>query len=96
MLRPRVVLFGEQLPVAVVEKFYTELDAGFDAVFSVGTTSSFPYIAGPVEVARRRGWFTVEINPGQTRVSSLVDVKIALGAAVALDAIWQRYHACWD
>ena len=74
----------------MVEKFYAELDAGFDAVFSVGTTSSFPYIAGPVEMARRRGWFSVEINPGTTRVSSLVDVKISLGAAAALDAIWQR------
>jgi len=90
MLRPDVVLFGEQLPVDVVERFYTELDAGFDAVFSVGTTSSFPYIAGPVEMARRRGWFSVEINPGSTRVSSLVDVKIPLGAAAALDAIWTR------
>ncbi len=90
MVRPNVVLFGEQLPIDVVETFYAELDAGFDAVFSVGTTSSFPYIAGPIETARRRGWFTVEINPGATRVSSLVDVKIALGAATALDAIWQR------
>ncbi|MGA2254102.1 MAG: Sir2 family NAD-dependent protein deacetylase [Thermoguttaceae bacterium] len=40
ILRPDVVLFGEQLPVDVVEKFYAELDAGFDTVFSVGTTSS--------------------------------------------------------
>ncbi len=93
MLRPNVVLFGEQLPVDVVEKFYAELDTGFDAVFSVGTTSSFGYISGPIELARRRGWFSVEINPGQTRVSSVVDVKISRGAAAALDAIWQRYQA---
>jgi hypothetical protein len=33
---------------------------------------------------------SVEINPAQTRVSSLVDIKISLGAAAALDAIWQR------
>ena len=51
---------------------------------------AFPYIAGPVELAHRRGWFTVEINPGATRVSSLVDVKLSLGAAAALDAIWRR------
>lgn len=89
-VRPDVVLFGEQLPLDVVETFYAELDAGFDAVFSVGTTSTFPYIAGPIEMAQRRGWFSVEINPGVTRVSSLVDVKISLGASAALDAIWQR------
>ena len=92
MVRPRVVLFGEQLPGDVVERFYAELEIGFDIVFSVGTTSSFPYIAAPIQMARRRGWFSVEINPGETRVSSLVDVKIPLGAAAALDAIWRRYE----
>jgi NAD-dependent deacetylase len=54
------------------------------------TTSVFRYIAGPVEMARRRGSPTIEINPGRTQVSHLVDVKLALGAAAALDAIWQR------
>ena len=46
-----------------VESLYDQLDAGFDVVFSIGTTSVFPYIAGPVEAASRRGWATVEINP---------------------------------
>ena len=64
-----------------------------NTVFSVGTTSVFPYIAGPVEVARRSGWATVEINPAATRVSRLVDVKLSLRAAEAMDAIWTRYRA---
>jgi NAD-dependent deacetylase len=84
------VLFGETLPEAKLERLYRELDAGFDMVFSVGTTSVFPYISQPVLQAKRRGRPTVEINPGETRVSDLVDVKLSLGAAVALDAIWQR------
>ena len=63
ILRPGVVLFGEMLPRETVESFYDQLETGFDAVFSIGTTSVFPYIAGPVEAARRRGWATVEINP---------------------------------
>jgi hypothetical protein len=33
----------------------------------------------------------VEINPGVTRVSALVRYRLALGAAVALEAIWTRY-----
>jgi NAD-dependent deacetylase len=78
ILRPRVVLFGEALPHETVELFYAQLEAGFDAVFSIGTTSVFPYIAGPVEAAARCGWATIEINPAETRVSSIVDVKGAL------------------
>jgi NAD-dependent deacetylase len=93
IVRPEVVLFGEMLPTATLERLYEELDTGFDAVFSIGTTSVFPYIAGPVEMARRRGWATVEINPGESRVSHLVDVKLPLGAAAALDAVWAKVRA---
>jgi NAD-dependent deacetylase len=93
VVRPGVVLFGETLPRETVETFYDQLDAGFDAVFSIGTTSVFPYIAGPVEAARRSGWATVEINPAATRVSRLVDVKLSMRAAEAMDAIWTQYRA---
>ena len=41
-------------------------------------------------MARRRGWASVEINPGESHVSHLVDVKLAMGAAAALDALWKR------
>jgi NAD-dependent deacetylase len=88
IVRPKVVLFGEMLPTETVERFYAELEVGFDAVFSIGTTSVFPYIAGPVEAARRHGWATVEINPVATRVSHLVDVRLKMRAAEAMDAIW--------
>jgi len=92
IVRPDVVLFGELLPAEKVERLYGELSTGFDMVFSVGTTSVFPYIAEPVVDARRRGVPTVEINPGRSEVSHLVDVKLPLGAAAALDAIWRRYQ----
>ena len=90
IVRPNVVLFGEMLPEKVVDHFYNELDAGFDAVFSIGTTSVFPYIAGPIEMARRCGWPTIEINPTTTKVSHLVDIKLSMRAAEAMDAIWTR------
>jgi len=88
VVRPDVVLFGEMLPTAKIVVFENELRRGFDVVFSVGTTSVFPYIAGPVFIAARSGVPTVEINPARTEVSDVVDVKIARGAAEALDAIW--------
>ncbi len=92
ILRPDVVLFGEMLPETGIRQLKAELREGFDLVFSVGTTSVFPYISFPVELALQRDKPTVEINPGTTQVSALVRYRLALGAAVALDAIWSRYQ----
>jgi hypothetical protein len=53
VVRPEVVLFEELLPpgkVAVMEREFTR---GFDLVFSIGTSSLFPYITAPVLEARR-------------------------------------------
>jgi len=91
LVRPRVVLFGENLPPAAVAQLYRELERGFDLVFSIGTTSVFPYIAGPVVQASRRGVPTVEINPTDTTVTDVVDYKLAAGAAVSLRAIREAY-----
>src|SRR5262245_40048728 len=92
VLRPDVVLFGAMLPDAGLRELKNQLHEGFDLVFSIGTTSVFPYISFPVEVARQRDKPTVEINPGTTRVSAMVRYRLALGAAVALDVIWKRYN----
>ncbi|MBN2134056.1 MAG: NAD-dependent deacylase [Sedimentisphaerales bacterium] len=91
-LRPDVVLFGEMLPEDKVQALYEQLSAGFDIVFTIGTTSVFPYIAEPVRLAAQAGRPTVEINPDTTGVSHLVDVKLPLRAAAALQAIWDRYQ----
>uniref|UniRef100_UPI0025FF2FF1 SIR2 family NAD-dependent protein deacylase n=1 Tax=uncultured Thiodictyon sp. TaxID=1846217 RepID=UPI0025FF2FF1 len=90
-VRPRVVLFGEMLPSDAIAHLYRELDLGFDLVFSIGTTSVFPYIAGPVVQARQAGIPTVEINPTDTNVTAFVDYKLAAGAAVSLRAIREAY-----
>lgn len=87
LVRPRVVLFGEALPSAAIRHLYAELNQGFDLVFSIGTTSVFPYIAGPVAQASQAGIPTVEINPGDTHVTRLVDYKLAAGAVTSLRAI---------
>jgi NAD-dependent deacetylase len=89
-LRPDVVLFGELLPLKKVETLERELLRGFDLVFSIGTTSVFPYIARPVVEARMRRKATVEINPGETLLSGEVDVKLEMRAAEACEALWTR------
>lgn len=92
-VRPRVVLFGEMLPSPAIQHLYAELDKGFDLVFSVGTTSVFPYIAGPVVQASQMGTPTVEINPTDTNVTHFVEYKLASGAAASLRAIRQAFEA---
>lgn len=92
VLRPDVVLFGEELPEKGSLDLKSQLREGFDLVFSIGTTSVFPYIAFPIELAARRARPSIEINPGTTRVSGMVTYRLALGAAVGLDAIWRRYN----
>ena len=93
LVRPDVVLFGEMLPDAPLAELVAQLRAGFDIVFSVGTTSVFPYISRPVVVARMAGLPTVEINPGDTEVSSLVDYRLRGRASDTLEAIWAAYLA---
>lgn len=89
LIRPDVVLFGEMLPMQAVECLQGELEKGFDLIFSVGTTSVFPYIAQPVLQARFLGAKTIEINPGDTEVSAYVDYRLRMGASEALAKIWQ-------
>lgn len=93
LLRPDVVLFGEALPAAAVQRLIATLERGVDLVFSIGTTSVFPYIAEPVFDALRRGVPTVEINPGASRVSDYVDYRLQIGAAQAMAELHRRIEA---
>jgi NAD-dependent deacetylase len=90
LLRPDVVLFGEALPPGAVQRLIATLERGVDLVFSIGTTSVFPYIAEPVFDALRRGVPTVEINPGASRVSDYVDYRLRMGAAQAMTELRRR------
>ena len=87
--RPEVVFFGEMLPQDKLAVLRRELMRGFDVYFSIGTSSVFPYIQQPIVVANHLGRPTVEINPEDTEISSLADIKLRMPAAEALDAIWQ-------
>jgi NAD-dependent deacetylase len=87
LVRPEVVLFGEMLPDEAVALMQREMRRGFDLIVSIGTTSVFPYIAGPVIAAARAGIATIEVNPGDTTVSEVVEVRLRAGAVAALTAI---------
>jgi len=88
IIRPAVVLFEEMLPAPALQTLDTELRRGFDAVVSIGTSAQFPYIIAPVLQARAHGKLTVEINPGVSEVSGLVDFHLQLGAAEAMNGLF--------
>lgn len=92
-VRPEVVFFGEMLPEEKLSALERELRTGFDAYFSVGTSSVFPYIRQPMLAGRHLGRLTVEINPGLTDISGCVDIRLPMRAAVALDGLWRAYRA---
>ncbi len=87
VVRPDIVLFGEQLPPGAIDHLYDEMQQGFDMVFIIGTSAEFPYISQPVEWAARSGVATVEINPAATHLSGIVDYRLAMGAAEAMQSI---------
>jgi NAD-dependent deacetylase len=90
LVRPDVVLFGEMLPAGALARLDEALAAPFEVVFSVGTTSLFPYIAAPVVLQVRAGRPAVEINPGRSEVSTLVTHRLQGGAAATLSALHAR------
>ena len=89
--RPDVVFFGEMLPQGAIDMLERELKKGFDVYFSIGTTSIFPYIQQPILMARMLGRPTIEINPSETEISHIVDIRIPLRAAEATELIRKKY-----
>ena len=88
--------FHADWPARVLQEADWIRNQGFDLVFSIGTTSVFPYIAGPVVQASQMGIPTVEINPTDTNVSRFVEYKLAAGAVAAMRAIRQAYQQVSD
>ena len=91
LLRPDMVLFGETLDPDTEELYQGELNKNFDLVFSIGTSSQFPYIQRPVRESASKGRLTVEINPANTAVSDVVDICMRKSADDALTVIWESY-----
>jgi NAD-dependent deacetylase len=88
IIRPDVVLFEEMLPLDALARWEAHAAPGFDLVFSVGTSSLFPYVVAPVVEAIRAGVRTIEINPGSTDLSGHVDLHLKEKAAIVLDGLW--------
>ena len=82
LARPGVVWFGESIDPRVLHACDAALAC--DVFLSIGTSSVVYPAAGLVHSAKRRGAFTVEINPEATDAASAVDVALAMPAEIAL------------
>lgn len=74
LARPGVVWFGEPIDEGVLEASLAALDCD---VFLVAGTSGVVYpAAGLADEARRRGAFTIEVNPETTEASPRFDLAL--------------------
>ena len=83
--RPGVVWFGEELPPAALSAAEAAA-AACDVFLSVGTSGVVYPAAGLVDVARRAGAVTVEVNPTATPLSGQMDVVLRGTAGAVLPA----------
>ena len=86
LIRPGVVWFGESLDPAIVDRATRAADC--DVFITIGTSAVVYPAAGFIELARRKGAFTVEINPEAT--PAMVDLTLRGGAEVVLPEIDRR------
>lgn len=87
MMRPDVVLFEEFLSDRSLEQLGELENGSIELVISIGTSSLFPYIAGPVHLASEFGIPCVEINPEETIISSLFDYRFVSGCGETLERL---------
>jgi NAD-dependent deacetylase len=83
LIRPGVVWFGEPLDADMVDRARAAADC--DVFITVGTSAVVYPAAGFLDVARRHGAFTVEINPEAT--PAVVDLALRGGAETVLPGI---------
>ena len=95
LIRPGVVWFGEELDPGTVAQA-TKASSECDVFITIGTSSIVYPAAGLVDIARRAGAFTVEINPEATAASSTVDLVLRGGAETVLPEIEARRRSTGD
>lgn len=86
VLRPDVVWFGENLPVAAL-KAATDAADDCDVFLSIGTsTVVYPAAELPFRAARH-GALVVEVNPDRTPLSQTADIVLRHPSGIALPAL---------
>ncbi len=77
MMRPGVIWFGESLPIKTLQEAQNA-SAACDVMLVVGTSSLVHPANALATWAKTNGAFVIEINPEETPLSPLVDLRFAL------------------
>lgn len=88
LARPAVVWFGEALDPRVFGAATASCAA--NVFLAIGTSAVVYPAAGLLHEAKRRGAFTVEINPDTTEATGVVDVALTGAAEAVLDDLARR------
>jgi len=89
VIRPDMVLFGEQLPADAIEKAMG-LARESDVMLVVGTSMMVEPAATLPVLALNASALVVEINTTPTILTSLADYSIQMPASTALPALWEE------
>ena len=88
LARPGVVWFGERLDPHVVARATSATHC--DVFLTIGTSSVVYPAAGLVDMAKRHGATTIEINPEATSATARVDIVVNGSAEIVLPEIDRR------
>jgi len=96
VLRPPVVLFGENLPEMAINSYQKALDSKPDVIIAIGTTGNFPYIVEPMRFVKEElGGFTAVIDPILSdNFAPYTDAWINESAEIALPKLAGALPAC--
>ncbi len=89
IMRPDVVLFGEPIPMREWTRALTETYKA-EIMLIVGTSGSVYPAALLPHIAKERGSLIIEINPEETELSYIADIKIRARSGEALPEILER------
>lgn len=85
--RPNIVWFGDVLFEDVVNAAVAAI-TNADVLVSIGTSAQvFPAAQLPL-LARKNGAYLIEVNPEETPLSELYDLKLRASASQALRELW--------
>ncbi len=83
LLRPGVVWFGEMLPRDVLDMAFAEVERS-DVIIVAGTSAVVQPAASLPLIVKRSGGVIIEVNPSETPLTNIADVKLRMPAGEAL------------